>query len=117
MRRYTVSTVRFGDRQKRPLVAFEVRITKSTVTAEVRPSNLHPDEVIRVVHHSHLVGLGITNAKAALGDSWHQAIFSPAVVFKTRDGRSRPSSPPMKCDAHRINLNDTPVSIPSRSSR
>src|SRR5438093_12966374 len=88
--RSQIAAVCLGDAQICLLFAFKVSITESALAAEIAAPHFHPDKVIGVIHHAHLIGFGVAYAKAASADVGHQA------VFKTRDGRSRPSSRAMK---------------------
>lgn len=43
--------------------AFDVCVTHAVLPYEVRAANLAPDEIVRVVHHAHLVSLGVAHAQ------------------------------------------------------
>src|SRR5215471_13986932 len=69
---------------------FEIPIAEAAFPAEIAAAGLHPDEVVRVIDHSHLIGFGVSHTDPALADVTHQE------TFKTRDGSSRASSCPTK---------------------
>ncbi len=109
--RSQIAAVCLRDAQICLLFAFEVPITESALAAEIGAPHFHPDKVVGVIHHAHLIGFGVAYAKAASADVGHQA------VFKTRDGRSRPSSRAMKYEARRTRSRETPDLMPRRSRR
>src|SRR2546430_3882169 len=88
--RSQITATRFRDGQIRLLFALKVPIAESAFPAEVAAAYFHPNEIIGVIHHAHLIGFGVADAEAAATDVRHQAVLS------TRDGRSRPSSRAMK---------------------
>ena len=81
----------------------EIPIAETTLAAIIASANLHPYEVVGVVRHAHLIGLRISHPESGFANVGHQD------VFKTRDGRSRPSSAAMNCEARRSSFSDTPV--------
>ena len=84
--RSVIAAIRFSHREISVFFPFEIAIGESTFPAKISAAYFHPDQVIRVIDHSHLVRFGITNAEAGFRNVRHQAVFS------TREGRSRPSS-------------------------
>src|SRR2546426_539123 len=93
--RCQITAIRFRHGQIRVLFALQVPIAESAVAAEVGAAHFHPDEIIGVIDHAHLIGFGVTDTESASADVRHQAVLS------TRDGRSRPSSRAMKYEARR----------------
>src|SRR5690606_15002948 len=57
-----VADVRIGDGQVHA-VALELRVGPAQGTQEVRAADLAPDEVMRVVHDTHLVGFSVAHAQ------------------------------------------------------
>jgi hypothetical protein len=51
----------FGHRQKNTVPAFHILVIKPKRFAKVGPCNLHPDQVIGMVDHPHLIGFGIAD--------------------------------------------------------
>src|SRR5689334_15466039 len=56
-----ISAIRLGDRKKRLLLPLEIAIAESAFPTKVRSSDFHPDEIVCVIHHPHLISLGITD--------------------------------------------------------
>ena len=73
--RVPVPAARFGDDQEQAGLAFHVAVRETAVIAVLTPAHFEPNEVIRVVGHSHLVGLGITHLHARLGDLTGNGVF------------------------------------------
>jgi molybdopterin converting factor subunit 1 len=61
MSRVQITAVRFDNRQQYAVLALHVLVPKTGGFTHFRTPHLHPDEVVGVVHHAHLVGLGIAN--------------------------------------------------------
>src|ERR1035437_1904940 len=66
-----VLAVRFGHRQEDAVLDFHVAVVEAEGFAEFHPAHFHPNQVIRVVDHAHLVGFGVANAQAAFGHGSH----------------------------------------------
>jgi len=69
---------------------FEIPVAEAAFPAEIAAAGLHPDEIVCVIDHSHLIGFGVSHTDPAPADVTHQE------TFNTRDGSSRASSCPMK---------------------
>src|SRR6185436_7171227 len=95
-----VAAIGFGNGEECLFFAFEVFVTESAFPAEIGAADFHPDEVVCVIHHPHLIGFGVAYAEAAFGNMRHQD------TFKTREGRSRASSCAMKCEAARSDFRE-----------
>jgi hypothetical protein len=70
-RRAQITATGFGHGQQDAMVVFKIPVPESRLPAEVHASNLHPDQIVRVVDHAHLVGFGVTGANA--GDGWRHS--------------------------------------------
>ena len=66
-----VLAVRFGHRQEDAVLAFHVPVVETAGFAELHPAHLHPNQVVGVVNHAHLVGFGVAHAQAAFGHGCH----------------------------------------------
>src|ERR1035437_6310640 len=66
-----VLAVRFGHRQEDAVLDFHVAVVEAEGFAEFHPAHFHPNQVIRVVDHAHLVGFGVADAQAAFGHGSH----------------------------------------------
>lgn len=62
-----VAATRFGDDQEQTGLALHVAIRKAAVVAVLAPAYLKPNKIVRVVNHTHLVGLSIAHLHARLG--------------------------------------------------
>lgn len=58
--------MRVHHREKDAVFHLHIPVANARGAAEFGPSDLHPDEVIRIVDHAHLVGFGIPHAEARL---------------------------------------------------
>src|SRR5262245_18992699 len=65
--RREIPAIGFRNSQERLFFAFHLAIAEPTFAAEIAAAHLHPNQIVRVVDHSHLIGFGITHADAALG--------------------------------------------------
>src|SRR5882762_5604166 len=54
-----VAAARFGDGKKNPVLPLHLLIAEPDGLAVLDPSHLHPNQVIGVVHHAHLIRFGI----------------------------------------------------------
>src|SRR5262245_31583836 len=68
-----------GNRQKRVSLRFHVAVIEPVIAAEFDPPDLEPDQIIRVINDSGLIGLGVTDAQPRL---------APLVVFRIHYFRS-----------------------------
>src|SRR5436190_3291350 len=59
-RRTAVGAGRFNDGQ-RQAVAFHLTVAPATLAQEIGPSDLEPDQIVRVINDAHLVGFGIAH--------------------------------------------------------
>lgn len=60
-RRTHVTAVRLRDRQKDAVFNFHFAVTKADRLAVFHASHFHPDQVVGVVNHAHLIGLGVSD--------------------------------------------------------
>src|SRR5439155_11315155 len=65
-RRRAVGALRFDHRQREPL-ALHLTIAPSVRAQQIGAADFEPDEIVGVVGHTHLVGIGIADAKTRGG--------------------------------------------------
>jgi hypothetical protein len=58
--------MRVHHREPDAVARFHVLVADAGGAAIFGPSDFHPDQVVGVVHHAHLVGLGVAHAEASL---------------------------------------------------
>src|SRR5215467_5394065 len=51
------------------LLLLQLAIRETEVTQELDPADFEPDEIIRVIDHSHLVGFSVAHAQSDLGNA------------------------------------------------
>ncbi len=68
-----VAAVGLGHDQQDAVVALQVAVTQTGGAAVLHASDLHPDQVIGVIHDAHLVGFGVADAQACL-DGIHKRL-------------------------------------------
>jgi len=59
-----IPAIGLDDRQKHVIFAFHIAVPEADGATKFNAGHLHPDKVISVVHNSHLVGFGVTDANA-----------------------------------------------------
>src|SRR5512146_2584277 len=63
--RSLVAAARIGHCDEATVMLLHVTIRKAKLPQQFHAANLKPDEVIGVVHHTHLVGFGVAHARLA----------------------------------------------------
>src|SRR5687767_10270174 len=81
-----VLTQRCVNHRERDALPLDVGVRRSKLPNEVGPTHFTPDEIIRVIHHLHLVGLGVPHEKLDLA-RWG----SPRRIWHGRKIRERGS--------------------------
>src|SRR5579863_3654241 len=61
--RSAVAALYFGDCDEPALVTFHVAVGETHLAHEFHASNFKPDQMVRMVDHSHLVGFGVAHAQ------------------------------------------------------
>src|SRR5581483_3237728 len=51
---------------KAPVFTFHILVREAQLPQQFHPAHLEPDEVIRVIYHTHLVGLRVTHPETRL---------------------------------------------------
>lgn len=62
-----IAAVDFGDSEQDSVLAFEIAIAETGLAAVIDTGHFHPNEVVGVVHDTHLVSLGIAYANSGDG--------------------------------------------------
>src|SRR5262249_8815232 len=70
--RCSVAANGFGDGDEAVFLAFHVAVGEAQLAHEFDTANFEPDQMVRMVDHTHLIGLGITHAKLGLVN--HQVV-------------------------------------------
>ena len=60
-RREEVAAASFGDRQVDAILPLHLFVAEADRFAVLNARDLHPDQVVRIVDHAHLVGFGIAH--------------------------------------------------------
>src|SRR5580692_4936081 len=78
-----VAAVRVHHGKANSIATLHVLVFDTGSAAIFRPSDFHPDKIIRVVDYAHLIGLGITHAEARFVKR-HQCIVMNVSVTRGR---------------------------------
>jgi hypothetical protein len=92
MRRIVIPAVRFDHRQQHAVFKLHVFIPKSERLAIFDARHLHPHQVIGVIDHAHLIGLGIAHTNCCLLDM-HAGTNSSSGKSSHRFRRRSPRQP------------------------
>src|SRR5262249_35460473 len=61
MCRYQVPAIGCCNREEGLFVTLEIPVVHSARATEIGSADFHPDKVVCVIHHSHLIGFSITD--------------------------------------------------------
>src|ERR1700722_7830324 len=73
-----IAAVGLGHGEEYSVVTLHIAVVEAASFAEIDAAHFHPDEVVRIVHHTHLVSFGVAHAQAGFGGWWHgKSIVTP----------------------------------------
>src|ERR1700732_2292104 len=94
-----VAAARVDHRNKQTVAAFHIAIRKSKLPHQFHTPDFKPDEVVGMIDHSHLIGLGIAHPYSRLADHWVMIFRRPHVPLQRGLRFSRKDETPSRKSA------------------